>query len=242
MYLLISVGKRIGASLILFSAFATLALAEDVTGAWHLEGNMEILAVAASFAAIVISVYSLTFKRRLEHETSTQTLIHDQYELCRVLDLLRVEHPEVSHMLALPAQTKRETWRNYQVFKNHVRQLIAKGGPVTDAERGRLYLKEHATALHVCDIYEQTLLQRQLAEKAGDKNRFEVLDALAQYYEKRMLRSPRLRFHWDHGASDMVEQSTRDRYDEMVREHPGDWPDPQSPLDDAVEDAATHLQ
>ncbi|PYQ28836.1 MAG: hypothetical protein DMF56_14275 [Acidobacteria bacterium] len=54
---------------------------------------METLAVLASLAAIAISIYALTFQKRLEHEIATQTLIHNQYELCRVLDLLRVDHP-----------------------------------------------------------------------------------------------------------------------------------------------------
>lgn len=194
---------------------------------------MEILAVAAAFVAIAISVYSLTFHRRLEHETSTQTLIHDQYELCRVLDLLRVEHPEVSHMFALPARQGKDPWANYELFKSQVRSLVEGEGPITAAVRSRMYLKEHATALHICDIYEQTLFQRQLAEKAGDHNRFEVLDSLARYYETGMLRSPRLRFHWDHGASDMMELSTRDRYDEQVRAaYPGERSDPNSPLED----------
>lgn len=202
---------------------------------------MESLAVAASLVAIAISVYALKIHRRLEHETSAQTLIHDQYELCRVLDLLRVEHPEVSHMLALPAQSGHEskdesggeTWKNYRLFKEHVRCLLETDGPITEAARVRMYLQEHAMALHVCDIYEQTLYQRELAERARDKKRFEVLDMLAQYYEARMLRSPRLRFHWDHGASDMMEQSTRDRYDEKVRKaYPDDPVDDKSPLED----------
>lgn len=191
------------------------------------------LTLLASVVAVLVSVFALKEQRSLGHETSTQTLIHDQYELCRVLDVLRVDHPEVSHMLALPAQTGTETWGNYYLFKNHVRSLILAGGAVTDAAKMRLYLQEHAVALHVFDIYEQTLYQRELAEKAGDRNRFEVLNMLAEYYEGRMLRSPRLRFHWDHGGADMMEKSTRDRYDERVRKaYPNDPVDNKSPLED----------
>jgi hypothetical protein len=194
---------------------------------------METLTLVAAFLAIGISVYTLRFDRRLEHETSAQTLIHDQYELCRQLDLLRVSHPEVSHMLPLPSLAGGDTWKNYQLFKNHVRTLIEAQGPVTDATRARMYLQEHATALDVCNIYEQTLLQRKLAEQAGDENRLNVLSALADYYESRMLRSPRLRFHWDNGTSDMMDQATRDRYDRNVRNaFPGDWSDSKSPLED----------
>ena len=193
---------------------------------------MDVLVVFASVAAVIISIYSLTFQRRLGHEISTQTLIHDQYELCRVLDVLRVDHPEVSHMLALPVREGDDTWKNYGIFKMQVRRLIEAEGLDKDAARSRLYLKEHATALHVCDIYEQTLYQRQLAEKAGDNHRFEVLDMLARYYETGMLRNPRLRYHWDNGASDMTEQSTRDRYDRMVRgAYPNETADTTSPLE-----------
>ena len=194
---------------------------------------MEILSVVAAFSAIIISVYALKFNRRLEHETSTQTLIHDQYELCRVLDLLRVEHPEVSHILCLPAQERPDTWKRYKHCKELVRRLVEKDDGLTEANRARMYLTEHATALDVCNIYEQTLLQRDLAQEANDEKRFKVLDDLAEYYEKRMLRNPRLRFHWDQGASDMMEKKTRDRYDEKVRRaYPNDPSDAQSPLDD----------
>jgi hypothetical protein len=177
---------------------------------------MELIAVIASMLAVCVSIYTLKFQRRLEHETSGQTLIHDQYELCRVLDVLRVEHPEVSHILALPTQSG-EPWANYELFKSYVRVMLEKQGPIEEGTMARLYLQEHATALHVCDIYEQTLYQRELAEAARDRRRFHVLDTLVQYYETRMLRNPRLRYHWDHGTSDMMEQSTRDRYNERVR-------------------------
>lgn len=194
---------------------------------------MEIFTLAASIVAIVISVYSLSFNRRLEHETSSQTLIHDQYELCRVLDVLRVDNPDLSHMLPLPAQTGGDTWKHYEVFKQLVRSIHEAAGPITEASRARMYLREHATALDVCNIYEQTLLQRELAQRARDKGRFSILDGLARYYEERMLRSPRMRFHWDNGASDMMEQGTRDRYDKNVRNsYPGDRIDAKSPLDD----------
>ncbi|PYQ25343.1 MAG: hypothetical protein DMF56_27740 [Acidobacteria bacterium] len=194
---------------------------------------MEVSTLLASLAAIAISIYALTFQRRLGHEISTQTLIHAQYELCRALDVLRVEHPEVSHMLALPAQNGSDAWKYYRVFKAHVRQLIEAEDTNREAARSRLYLQEHATALHVCDIYEQTLYQRQHAEEAGDKKRFIVLDTLVRYYETRMLRSPRFRYHWDNGASEMMEPPTRARYDKMVREpYPNEAADPKSPLED----------
>jgi hypothetical protein len=174
--------------------------------------------LVVSIIAIIISLFTLFWNRRMGHEATTQKLIHDQYELCRVLDVLRVDHPEVSHVLALPMQTGYEPWKNYQLFKSYVRQLISGNGPVKEADRVRVYLQEHATALHVYDIYEQTLFQRDLAKRAGDKSRFKVLDTLAQYYEGRTLRNPRLRFHWENGASDMMEKSTQERYDQKVRE------------------------
>jgi hypothetical protein len=176
---------------------------------------------------------TLNFTRKMEHEIAAQTLIHDQYELCRQLDLLRVEHPDVSHMLPLPAPGSDDEWQDYEQLRRHVRTIVANGGPVTEAMRSRMYLKEHAIALDVCNIYEQTLLQRQLAKDAGDQNRFKVLDDLTIYYESKMLRSPRMRFHWDSGASHMMEDRTRQRYDEQVRKpYPNEKPDHRLPFDD----------
>ena len=194
---------------------------------------LEGLTLVTAVAAIGISLYTLKFNRRMEHEVATQTLIHDQYELCRQLDLLRIDHPEVSHMLPLPAQGGEQPWKIYEVFRRHVRTMVAQDGPITDAMRSRMYLKEHAIALDVCNIYEQTLLQRELAKEADDAHRFKVLDELAEYYEKKMLRSPRMRFHWDNGASDMMEIKTRKRYDEKVRgAYPAEKADSRLPFDD----------
>ena len=140
-------------------------------------------------------------------------------------------------MLAVPARSTEKksserTWENYELFKTQVRCLLEGDGPITDKVRIRLYLQEHATALHVCNIYEQTLEQRSLAERAHDKGRLEVLNGLVKYYEDRMLRNPRLRFHWEHGASDMMEESTRNQYEKNVRKrHPHDPVDDESPLD-----------
>ncbi|MFL6234057.1 MAG: hypothetical protein ACJ76N_13060 [Thermoanaerobaculia bacterium] len=194
---------------------------------------LESISLIAAGIAVAISVYALKVQRELEHETSTQTLIHAQYELCRALDQMRVEHPELSHMLALPAQSGKETWTNYYEFKKRVRGIFEDKDGKSALEQNNLYLKEHAVALNVFDIYEQTLWQRQLAEKASDQGRFRVLDMLANYYEKRMLRNPRLRYHWDHGGSDMLEKETRNRYDKKVRQaFPSDPIDNKSPIQD----------
>ncbi|MBI5433161.1 MAG: hypothetical protein HZA52_10060 [Planctomycetes bacterium] len=193
--------------------------------------RLESFAHLAAVIAIVVSLWSVRGQRDLEHESYTQTLIHDQYELCRVLDALRVEHPEISHMLALPAQSGDKVWETYELFEREVRALF---DPKEDLARSRaaLYLQEHAVALHVADIYEQTLYQHELAKDSGDDARAEVLEMLCKYYEGRMLRNPRLRYHWDHGVSDMMETSTRIRYDHNVREaYPDDPVDATSPLE-----------
>ena len=194
---------------------------------------LEHLAHFAAVVAIVVSLVALYGQRDLEHESYTQTLIHDQYELCRVLDEIRVRHPEVSHMLALPVQNPSvDAWANYQEFKHLVRSLFDDDGSISRKEQATLYLQEHAMALHVADIYEQSLYQLQLATQSEDERRAEVLRMLCQYYEQRMLRNPRLRFHWDHGVSDMMEADTRRKFDLCVRSaFPDDPVDTASPLD-----------
>jgi len=196
--------------------------------------HMEELTFIASAVAVTISLYALKMQRELGHETSTQTLIHAQYELCRVLDQMRVEHPEISHVLALPvlgAETPEMTWQNYKDFKDRVRDMFDAKEQASVAERAKLYLKEHAMALHVFDIYEQTLKQRKLAEKAGDWDRLKVLKMLSDYYERCLLRNPRLRFHWDRGGSDMMDDETRERYECVVRKSFNETADDTSPLD-----------
>src|SRR4030095_7779208 len=169
----------------------------------------------------------LRSQRKLEHETASQTLIHNQYDLCRALDLLRVDHPEVSRMLALPAESDATRWDNYHLFKRHVATILRhkSNDNITEADRAELYLQEHATALHVCNIYEQTRLQHDLAIAAKDERRMVDLQMLLDYYEKQMLRNPRLRYHWDHGVSDMMAKPTRKRYEENVNGILGDFRD-----------------
>lgn len=194
----------------------------------------DLMTQAASLLAIMISLYTLATQRRMGHEVSTQTLIHDQYNLCRALDMLRVDVPEVSHVLALPAPATsgRDTWDTYETFRGYVRTLIESDGPVTEQTRYRLYLKEHATCLHVANIYEQTVLQHGLAEKARDKQRKKVLQDLLTYYETKMLRNPRFRFHWDHGVSDMMDDATVKQFTaNVVKERMNEKPDEHSPLD-----------
>jgi hypothetical protein len=58
-----------------------------------------------------------------QHETDTQRLIHDQYELCRALDMERVAHPEISHMLALgPVATRSKIGRDGPSAASHARR------------------------------------------------------------------------------------------------------------------------
>lgn len=192
------------------------------------------LALLVSGLAVREQRKSLHEERRLAYDTSTQQIIHDQYELCRVLDQLRVEHPEISHMLALPSQDpSTPTWASYELFKRKVRSAFNTRSPISASERDKLYLQEHAVALHVFDIYEQTVIQWQAASEAGDKERAGILKMLVDYYEGRMLRNPRLRYHWNHGGSDMLEKATRARYSATVldkKKFPSDWTDQTSPI------------
>lgn len=191
---------------------------------------IQAVTAALTLAAVIVSMYTIWKTRRLEHETASQTLIHDQYELCRVLDEQRVEFPETSHVLVLPVVESETPWTNYLAMKRHVGSLFPE--PVSDRDRAKLYLQEQATALHVCDIYEQTLLQHKLAKKANDETRKKVLTDLIAYYETCMLRNPRLRYHWHHGARDMMEPDTRESYDKNVDDrNPNDLIDFSSPLD-----------
>jgi hypothetical protein len=170
----------------------------------------------------------------LAYDSATQQIVHNQYELCRVLDQLRVEHPEISHMLALPSQDPASPpWANYEIFKRKVRSALTAESKTPATDRDKLYLQEHAVALHVFDIYEQTVIQWQAASVAGDQERAEILKMLVDYYEGRMLRNPRLRYHWNHGGSDMLEESTRRRYSANVldkKRFPSDWTDATSPI------------
>ena len=193
---------------------------------------IDALTMLASAFAVIVSLYALNKQRTQSHEISTQTLIHDQYDLCRALDQIRTEHPELSHILALPAQDGGVVWATYEDFRKQVRRLF-EDKDRNVAARAAMYLKEHSVALHVFNIYEQTLLQKDLAEKADDKDRIKVLRELTDYYEKHMLRNPRLRYHWKHGGSDMMDGKTRDRYDKYVRQAFADDPtDSKSPIDD----------
>jgi hypothetical protein len=119
-------------------------------------------------------------------------------------------------------------------IRGRLRLAVCSLGVEETRTRAALYLKEHATALHVCDIYEQTLLQLDLALRARDRRRKKVLSELVDYYERKMLRSPRLRFHWRNGGSDMMEEPTVQRFIAQVEnKHTDvDYADQYSPLDD----------
>jgi hypothetical protein len=205
-----------------------------------LSNGVAILALVFSYLGISAQQKSIEEGRKLAYDNATQQIIHDQYELCRVLDQLRVEHPELSHMLALPASDPADPWKNYRVFKEKVGVVLSEGkNTITAADRDKLILQEHAVALHVFDIYEQTVYQWQAAAAVKDNQRAEILKMLVEYYEGRMLRNPRLRYHWNHGGADMLEENpTRQRYNQFVginsHRYPNDFVDNDSPLDSLV--------
>lgn len=195
--------------------------------------NVDKAALVVAGFALLVSGYTaceqnklqatgLTLQQKLQHEVETQTLIHDQYELCRDLDKIRVEQPQISHLLALPTKAGVSEWANYDLFRANVKAIVSKNRPPTKSDGGAsdewlaaaatLYLQEHAVALHVFDIYEQTLLQFGAAESAQDKERTKVLRDLLDYYEQKLLRNPRLRYHWSHGGEDLMDPSTKTRY------------------------------
>lgn len=239
------------------------ALADPKLKAPERKHWLDVIAVVLSVIAVVCGLGAIWSQLKVGSDSSAQTLVHDQYELCRVLDQLRVEHPEISHMLALPrldTENPGEVWSNYALVRGHVRAFLVDGIEASAfpdaapseveadaAARGKLYLQEHAVALHVFDIYEQTLYQRDLAKLAApeggwhgleifvpesDRQRLQVLNALVNYYHEHMLRNPRLRYHWDHGGADMMEESTRRTYGERVRAaFPNDYTDWASPLE-----------
>jgi hypothetical protein len=204
--------------------------------------------------ALMISYWSMREQqkstevgRALAYSNATQQIIHDQYELCRELDQMRVEHPEVSHVLMLPSAIPNDPWVNYRKFKGNVRELLSDGKEtISAADRSKLLLQEHAVALNVFDIYEQTIYQWEAAAAAKDTQRAEILKMLVDYYEKRMLRNPRLRYHWRNGGSDMMEEvPTRQRYNQHVEidsnevdsRYPHDFVDDLSPLDSPLPSA-----
>jgi hypothetical protein len=181
--------------------------------------------------------------RQLAYDNSTQQIIHAQYGLCREIDQIRLDHPELSHMFELPTTNLANPWTNYQITKEMVsRILLDKIGnrKLKAADKDNIVLKERAVGLRVFDIYEQTILQWQVAEAAKDEKRANLLKSLVEYYEQRMLRNPRLRYHWLHGGSDMMEEATRNRYNQNVgidlpengnAIYPSDFVDWHSPLD-----------
>ena len=73
-----------------------------------------------------------------------------------------------------PASTG-DPWANYVLFRNSVARLEAArdAGATT---RDELYLKEHAVALHVFDIYEQTKLQLDEALDCFDQRAIDIAD------------------------------------------------------------------
>lgn len=196
----------------------------------------EAIGVIVALLALTISSWlqreSIQESTRLTYSNATQQIIHDQYELCRILDQMRVEHPEISHMMAIPAESNTaDPWINYRDFKIKVANFIKQSKDPISADQ--LYLEESAIALHIFDIYEQTLFQWKTSIEAGDSARSIDLKMLINYYEGRMLRNPRLRYHWHHGGSDILEENpSRKRFKEMVEQrYAQDWIDNKSPLE-----------
>lgn len=170
----------------------------------------EIISVVLSGVALIVSAVAIHVGLQAGRDAAQIELIAEQYKSCYDLDRWRAEFPEVGHIFALPQ------------WYGQVSAEVAALASAKKVPKEEFLLRERAAALLVFDIYEQTLYQWGQAARAGDGRRVEFLTMYLDYYEKKLLRNPRLRQLWDEGWSDIMENDTKDRYKlRVAKEAPG---------------------
>jgi hypothetical protein len=173
--------------------------------------ELSVEAVAATLA-VAVSIYSYVRSVRLTQSLNHVDSLRRQYDEFNELSALRIEYPEVSHVLELP-----------ELYESVRLRVAAQMRSQEPSQRSATELRERAVALRVFELYEQTLYHRKIAAECGNKNDVDFFDEVLSYMTERLLRNPRLAYFWCHdsgeGLATYFEPHTRDHYDLHVRPH-----------------------
>jgi hypothetical protein len=155
------------------NAFRNLALKDRV-------------ALMLSVLAAALSVISFYSSRRSEHDVAVSTTIKTEYDVFKELTRAEVEYTHLSHLFA-------QSYRTYEALSDQTARGFS---PKDERTKAKLLLEERGMADYIFTSYEETYLNWDQANKAGDDARASLLLNDLGYF-KGTLCNPRLLWYWD---------------------------------------------
>jgi len=155
-------------------------LFSDTSRSWP-----EIFALVFSILAIVISAYSLVAARQQHEDERSSEMLDALFEDWDNLSAALAEDWEVSY-LGEPPET-------YYQARDLLRRSLA---GLSREEKLRVLAMERVYALRIFAMFEHSQKQWQLAVKAGDSTRLDLMNTEMDFWTRVQLRNPRLLWYW----------------------------------------------
>jgi len=172
----------------------------------------EALAIVFSMLAIVISAYSLVAARQQHEDERSSEMLDALFEDWDNLSAALAEDWEVSY-LGEPPET-------YYTARDLLRRTLA---GISTEEKLRVLALERVYASRILAMFEHSQKQWQLAVKAGDATRLELMNTEMDFWTRVQLRNPRLLWYWSKdggGVLWVADQETIPFYDARVLHDP----------------------
>ncbi len=175
----------------------------------------EALAIVFSMLAIVISAYSLVAARQQHEDERSSEMLDALFEDWDNLSAALAEDWEVSY-LGEPPET-------YLTARDLLRKSLA---GIPEREKLRVLALERVYAMRIFAMFEHSQKQWQLAVRAGDATRLELMNTEMDFWTRVQLRNPRLLWYWSEeggGALWAADEPTIPFYNARVLHDP-DFP------------------
>lgn len=153
----------------------------------------EILAIVFSMLAIVISAYSLVAARQQHEDERSSEILDALFEDWDNLAAALAADWEVSH-LGEPPET-------YYAARDLLRESLA---GLSNREKLRVIAVERVYAQRIFAMFEHSQKQWQLAVKAGDAARLELMNTEMDFWTRVQLRNPRMLWYWSEDGGGMI--------------------------------------
>jgi hypothetical protein len=152
-----------------------------------------------SWAALTVSVVTSAISMTVSYlnyysqqDIFGREIVKSQYDIYYALNRIEIEYPQTSHLFALPK------W-----YDGARAQVSKAAGQLDETKKAELKLRERAVARIIFTHYEQTVIQWDEASKAGYSERATLMEGDLNYYTRKVLPNPRLRYLWAEKGGDL---------------------------------------
>lgn len=138
-----------------------------------------------SLLAICLSIFSMYYSNKVHSDSTSSSMIRENYNDFLDLHLIRSEHPLQSHIFVSVAE--------YENFKFKIFDATKK---ITLEKRIENQLIEAGLARRIFSMYEHSYFQWKNSKEFSEKSRINFLKLVLDYFTNTLLKNPRLAWYW----------------------------------------------